>query len=350
MTGLAETLATAFVLSGLAAVCLELLPHAPPRLRFALAAAGLAVWLVPWGFIHIAVPASGAFVAPLALASPVASVAESTLYAAGALAYALGAAAAIGVALLVGDCLALRRCTRRWRATSRRADELRALLPPELAAAAAEIRLVANSDVAAASGYFRPTIWIGDRHAGQRLELVVVHEMWHVLDRDPLWIAAIATVRRLYWWNPLVARLARRAFLMMESICDHRSAERFGKPRYAAELAALVLAGAARQPGLCATLQTANLDVQRVRLLGRPLRVRARDFVLLATLGAGAAATAMSGVLEPITVPAPAASQAAATAVARGAPVLDELLDTYAYTPQQHVGDGELEGRRTEAR
>ena len=56
MSALVESLLTAFALSGLAAGCLVLLPRAPPRLRFAVAAAGLAAWLVPWGSIRIVCP------------------------------------------------------------------------------------------------------------------------------------------------------------------------------------------------------------------------------------------------------------------------------------------------------
>src|SRR5688500_13111992 len=58
MSALVETAGTAFALSGLAAVCLALLPQAPPRLRFAVAVAGLAAWLIPWGAIHVALPAA----------------------------------------------------------------------------------------------------------------------------------------------------------------------------------------------------------------------------------------------------------------------------------------------------
>ena len=229
---------------------------------------------------------------------------------------------------------------------------LRSLLPPELATVAAEIRVVANSDVAAASGWLRPTIWIGDRFTGEQLRLVVVHEMWHVRGRDPVWIAAIAAVRRVLWWNPLVAHLARQALLMIESTCDHRSATQFEKSRYAAELASLVLANAAPAPGLIATMRAGNLDVQRLKLLRTPLRLRARDVVVVAALGVGAATTAMSNVVEreaalpPETPPSSAQTAVLATDNANGAEVLDELLDTYAYTPQQHLGELDLDATR----
>src|SRR6185436_12614172 len=64
VSALVETLVTALVLSGLAACCLALLPRTPPRIRFGLAIAGLAAWLVPWGAIRVALPSSSA-AAPL---------------------------------------------------------------------------------------------------------------------------------------------------------------------------------------------------------------------------------------------------------------------------------------------
>jgi beta-lactamase regulating signal transducer with metallopeptidase domain len=259
----------------------------------------------------------------------------------------LATATLIGLALFVRDCLALRRGMRRWLAHSRPADELRQLLPRELARTPARIRLVADSTVAATSGCLLPTIWIGDRFAGERLRLIVIHEMSHASARDPLWIALIAAVRRAYWWNPLVAHLARQAVLMIESTCDHRSAAHFDKPRYVAELASLVLTIAAPPPAMIAAAHAANLDVQRLRLLRTTLRLRARDVVVVAALGAGAAATAMIDVvareagplaLGPPATPSSGAPRAVAVAVDQAA-VLDEWLSTYAYTPQQHFGN-----------
>ena len=341
MSAVVETLLTALILSGLAAICLALLPHAPPRLRFAVAIIGLGAWLVPWGSIRIALPPTIAapFAAPLADNLLIAAQLESLdlgrgVDAAALLGYALAAASLVGLALFVGDCLALRRCLRRWRAASRPADELRSLLPPELARVAAEIRVVAHSGVSAASGYFRPTIWIGDRYTGERLRLVVVHEAWHVRGHDPLWLLVVAGVRRAYWWNPLVAHLARRAILMIESTCDHRSAAHFDKQRYIAELASLVLVGATPAPRLIATARAANLDVQRLRLLGTTLRLRARDVAVVAALGVGAAATATTNVIE---LEAPNALETLPSLV--NTDVLDDWLTSYAYTPQQHLGD-----------
>lgn len=357
MSALVESLLTAFALSGLAAIALASLPQAPPRLRFAIAAAGLAAWLVPWGAIHIVVPTLDV-PAPLTATQSIAAFAASQLDVVTLLGYLFAGATAIGVLLFSAECLALRRCTQRWRSNSKPADGLRSLLPPELAAVAAEFRVVADSDVAAASGWLRPTIWIGDRFSGDRLRLVVIHEAWHAYDRDPLWIAAIAAIRRAYWWNPLVAHLARQAILMLESTCDHRSAAQFAKSRYVTELASLVLANATPAPGLLATVRTASLDVQRLKLLGAPLRVRTRDVAVVVALGIGAAATAMSNVVEAPPHPAPVSSfpqETAQTVTAqrslldvngKGTELSDEWPDVYAYAPQQYLGEIDFDATR----
>ncbi len=247
MSALAETLLTALCVSTLAACCLALLPRTPPRVRFAITIAGLAAWVVPWGAIRVALPTPPAMAAPLVewldAADALASGATPPSLELGAtLGYAVAAAFLVGLALFIRDYLSLGRCLRAWRARSRPADELRSLLPRELAGVLAEIRVLEHSTVAAVSGALRPTIWIGDRHLGRYRALVLTHEMWHVRARDPAWLFAIAAVRRAYWWNPLVAYLARQAVLMIEAACDHRCAVQFGKTAYMADLASLLLA------------------------------------------------------------------------------------------------------------
>jgi bla regulator protein blaR1 len=309
VSALAETLLTALCVSSLAACCLALLPRTPPRVRFAIAAVGLAAWAVPWGAIRIALlPPSDATAAPLlewldaaaAVAPPSAAPALDIV---AVLSYAVAASFIIGAALFLRDCILLRRCVRAWSARSRPGDRLRFLLPPELAGAAARIRIVENSGVAAVTGLLRPTVWLGDRHAEAQCALVLTHEMWHVRARDPWWLFAIGAIRRAYWWNPLVGYVARQAVLMLESTCDHRCAAQLGKARYSAQLASLLLATSAPAPRLAATVGAGNLDVQRLRLLGEPLRVRARDLALIAALCTAGIATAAAALVERLPMP-----------------------------------------------
>jgi hypothetical protein len=348
---LVESLVTAFLLSFVAACCLALLPRTPPPIRLCVAVAGLAAWVVPWGFIRIALPSSSA-AAPLVqwlVGTQTPSVAEPRFAASAAFGYVLAAAFAIGFALFFRDCIALRRCVHRWRARSRCGAHLRALLPSELKSVVAEIRIVEGSGVAAASGVFSPTIWLGDRHTETQLRLALVHEMWHVRTRDPAWVGLIAAVRRAYWWNPLVAYLARHAVLMIESRCDHRCAAELGKAHYVSQLASLLLAATAPAPRMVATIGTANVDVQRLRLLGQPLRVRARDLGFLVALAICGAATAARAVAEsppladaapptgpPLVVPTGNVPSALLSAARAGdSAVLAELLGEY--TPLQDL-------------
>jgi beta-lactamase regulating signal transducer with metallopeptidase domain len=302
MSALAETLLTALCVSTLAACCLALLPRTPPRVRFAIAIAGLAAWVVPWGAIRIALPAPPAAAPLVEWLDPTGALASQptapSLELGAALGYAVAAAFLVGLALFIRDYFSLRRCLRAWRARSRPADELRSLLPRELAGVLAEIRVVEHSTVAAVSGALRPTVWIGDRHLGRYRALVLTHEMWHVRARDPAWLFAIAAVRRAYWWNPLVAYLARQAMLMIESACDHRCAGQFGKTAYMAELASLLLAATTPAPPLVASVAAASFDVQRLRLLDQRLRLRVRDLTLIATLAAAGTAAATAAVVD----------------------------------------------------
>jgi hypothetical protein len=257
---------------------------------------------------------------------------------------------AIGAALFAGDWLALRRCVRRWRAASVCGEALRSELPPELRDVQAEIRVVGGSRVAAASGWLKPTVWIGDGHTGASRQLILAHEMWHARQRDPLWLALIAVARRAYWWNPIVAHLARQALLMLESACDHRCAASFGKRRYVGALVALALHGAPPSAQLLATVRRENFDVARLRLLDRALRLRVRDVLLIAALAltAGATTVAASVVIEHrdvaividstgATIPSTPAGRALEMLLRAANGGDAELLREYlgAYTPQE---------------
>ena len=206
---------------------------------------------------------------------------------------------------------------------------------------AAEIRIVANSDIAAASGYRNPTVWIGDCYDGEQLRLILIHELCHLRARDPVWLLALTALRRAYWWNPLVAHLARQAVLMLESICDHRSAAHFEKRRYVGELASLVLAGATPAPHMMATARTGNLDVQRLRLLRTTLRVRARDVAVVVAFGVGAAGIAAANVVEWSRRPRRLAPPRRwwTTQAAGDRQLLDDSRDSYDYAPQQYAGE-----------
>ena len=319
MIGLAEMVLTASLVSGAAALCLALVPHAPPRLRFRIALAGLAAWVVPWPLLSIPVeiPMPAAIAGPaasareamtLALDSPEADITEAAEHAGSVNAPAMRSvplAAVVGLLFLPGlvcfvrDAAALRASLRSWRRASRSGAALRAHLPAELRDVRAAIRVVPGSAVAATSGWLRPVVWLGDRLPAEDRNVALVHELSHVASRDPLWVTFVTLVRRAYWWNPAVGWLGREAVLAMEAACDRRCAGWIGRERYVERLASMMLdAVTPPAPRLLAHARTPNLNVRRLRLLeGTAPRLRLRDgvsIVLMTALAGGAATYALA--------------------------------------------------------
>jgi hypothetical protein len=290
MSALADMLITAAALSAVAALALVSLPKAPAPLRLTIALAGLAAWLVPWPWIRLPIALPDAFEARL---EPIAA-SVSWLYpaapgaglpAAGWLGL-LAAVIAVGVLWFAADCAALRASLAAWRSRSRDGEELRVLLPPALRRTRVTIRVIGGSRAAAATGPLNPTIWIGDGFADpEDARVALVHECWHVRRNDPFLIAAITLVKRVYWWNPLVAYLAAHALLLVEAACDRRCAASLGIPHYIERLAAMMLDSACRpSPRLAAAARGHN--VTRLELLSAGSRLRARDLVWLLALAA----------------------------------------------------------------
>jgi hypothetical protein len=353
---LLEILIPALTLSALAGVCLASLPNAPPRIRFCIALVGLAAWVVPWPWVRLPLD----FPDPFEIGGDVESALARVIFLTGQIANDgrqasqqfeyWGHAAVLlfpGVLWFVADCFALHRSARSWRRMSRCGEALRSLLPADLRDVRAEIRIVRGARVAAASGWIRPTIWVGDRLTIEELKLALVHESCHILRRDPIWLTLILAIRRAYWWNPMVAYLARQAVLMMESICDHRSARCVGRRRYIEQLAAMVLAAdAATSPRLAAMALRPSLNVMRLKLLKRRMRLRLRDCALIGLLAAAGATVTAAQVFENpharprwshVAIPATPAGSALTTLLGAFNDGDLELMRTYlgAYTPQE---------------
>src|SRR5690606_32031151 len=223
----------ALVVSGAALLALALAREAPPRLGFSIAMLGLAAWVLPWPMLDLSVVfARGTSPDWLAAgAAPLAALKTEVRAVLDAASLTLGAAAEHdrrfmpwwlalampGLVWFAAECMLHRKRCRAWRRGSRDGAHLRPLLPFELGARLPEIRLVAGSTVAATTGVFRPVIWLGDRIGGeQALRTALVHECCHARAHDQLWLALIVLVRRVYWWNPVVGALARRAGLLLE--------------------------------------------------------------------------------------------------------------------------------------
>jgi hypothetical protein len=313
MSALLEMLVPAAGLSLLALGCLALLPRGPAELRFWIAAAGLATWMVPWPLLRWTVPLgtapeswmpvtlgrAGAALGNFGGLNAPAGTGGGSV--AAALPWLASVLFAVGAAWFLVDCARARAAIRAWRGRSANADSLRALLPAPLRVTRVEIRSVRGSPHAAASGYLRPTIWIGDELGGREtIRIALLHECWHVRRYDPLKLLLVTLLRRAYWWNPLVAALARHVAVMLEAACDRRCARDIGKDAYVAELARTMLAASRpHPPPLAAAAGTRSSNLLRLDLLNRETLMRSRDHFVLCVFGVCALVLAACQSLEP---------------------------------------------------
>ena len=67
-------------------------------------------------------------------------------------------------------------------------------------------------------GIFRPMLVIPAE--GDLDDKVILHELFHLKNKDTLWSAVICALKTLHWCNPLIAYCANRALGDMESRCD----------------------------------------------------------------------------------------------------------------------------------
>ena len=67
-------------------------------------------------------------------------------------------------------------------------------------------------------GVFRPILVIPAEN--ELSEKIILHELFHLKNRDTLWSVIICALRCLHWCNPLIVYCANRAINDMESRCD----------------------------------------------------------------------------------------------------------------------------------
>jgi len=192
----------------------------------------------------------------------------------------------LGGLRLAGDAVSLRRW--RSRAIDPHDPDLRRSLEACRRRAGLEpgvrVRLHPETASPVIAGLRRPVIYLppaSRRWTPATLQMVLLHELGHVVRRD-LWIALAARLACLvHWFNPLVWWLRRRLLAQCEFACDARVIAAGADPaRYAAALCEVAEGGAAAPPAALAMAGRASLR-QRVERLGR--RPRTRRSLLVGT-------------------------------------------------------------------
>lgn len=80
-----------------------------------------------------------------------------------------------------------------------------------------KVVMVANLPSAFVCGIIRPVLVVPDKTLDEK---VILHELFHLKNKDTLWSIVICILRCLHWCNPLINYCANLAINDMESRCD----------------------------------------------------------------------------------------------------------------------------------
>lgn len=80
-----------------------------------------------------------------------------------------------------------------------------------------KVVVVANLPSAFICGIIRPVLVIPEKQLDEK---VILHELFHLKNKDTFWSIVICILRCLHWCNPLIAYCANLAINDMESRCD----------------------------------------------------------------------------------------------------------------------------------
>ncbi|MCY4058070.1 MAG: M56 family metallopeptidase [Gammaproteobacteria bacterium] len=279
---------------------------APARWRLCVSLAALPVATLPWSMLP-PIEIVRAEITPLVLeALPVLGSKDTVEVAtpSGATSVAarlpwlavLAAATVIGFVGFVVQSARHREAVKRWAVRAHDGSYLLARLPEDWRAAC-RVRVVPESDIAVATGFLRPTVWLGERHLAHRaLSTVLVHELVHVRRQHTRLATAVTLLRCLLWWHPFAWVWSWIVGREVEHDCDEACVRLFGKEPYRNTLASLTRRATRQRAALGLTGHT-SFNVRRLQVLERVHSIRARHGI------AGAAwACAFAALVVDVTV------------------------------------------------
>ena len=155
------------------------------------------------------------------------------------------------------------------------------------------------------AGLFRPGIvlptWLTEHFSQAHLQSILVHELAHVLRRDPLTVLLQNVAGALYWFHPLAVRLNRVLAQAREEVCDNYVLATTSAPSYSRTLLTLAELVAPRPlPGAVGLFTSRwKLEDRVAGLLddgrSRVVRLKGRAKLLIAALTLGIASVAALG-------------------------------------------------------
>lgn len=302
----------------LGGLSLLLLTHAPARSRFYVGVFTLSCWLLPWPQLQLAADTSALYL-PFNLVFEIKnSLPELSQLAqhsdqAVATPYSTFSWLSISelsqwfwpVTLVIGLCLFSRKLLglyllqRQWRQNSSPNNLLWQQAGFQTQHCA--IRTMQDCGPGMATGILRPTIWLNQQQQDSgTLHTILLHELTHIRQHDPLWLLLLNLLSCLFWWNPVVRWLCRYSAQQIELSCDEQCQQLLPKGQYQQHLIELTLwANQQRKtlstlatrptPMILAMSSTKAFNLQRIQHLNKEISMKLRyQFVLLTFLTATA--------------------------------------------------------------
>jgi bla regulator protein BlaR1 len=159
-----------------------------------------------------------------------------------------------------------------------------------------EIRSIDNCGPGMATGILKPTIWLNEQQQNSStLHTILLHELTHIRQHDPLWLWLLNVLKCFMWWNPIVRWLCNYSARQIELSCDEQCQQLLPKGRYQQHLIELTLwANQQRKklstlaeksmPMILEMSSTKAFNLQRIQHLNKETSMKLRYSIVLAAL------------------------------------------------------------------
>jgi len=134
-----------------------------------------------------------------------------------------------------------------------------------------EIRCLSGEGPGMATGIKKSIIWLdNDQQDLSMTQMVLLHELTHIQQKDPLILWALIIMQRLLWWNPLIWLGVRYARQQIELSCDERCKRQLPTNNYRDKLIEIILENHNKKPPSAPILGISfksNFNVTRIQSL-----------------------------------------------------------------------------------
>lgn len=301
-----DYLFTNLLLTLLCSLSLLVLKSAPARLKLYIALFAMICWYIPWHLMQFSTPQANSIQQALSFPTYeflfaaecvndcISTNTEFTsafyepwfneqLLSFSALAFVL---LLIGAGLLIKDHVKHFYQIKQWKKQS--IEQATIWEDLGLTSQAIQVRFLSLPVAGMATGYFKPTIWLGQNLQGDaQIKTALLHELTHIRNRDPFFILLLASLQKLMWFNPILWCLHAYARKQLELSCDSQCASLFPPEEYKNQLIEIMLNKHQRSfhdAHLLGVNNQSSFNVHRIKTLSEDTNMKNRHFLILSFL------------------------------------------------------------------